>query len=76
MVCIFNTEKYVIYKHNHNFSQTLTPSEWWSYISLLVVSEEYTLDNIWKELCVWVLDFLAITETWYHLRETQLKLLN
>ena len=28
------------------FSQALTPSEWWSYLSLLVVSEEYTLDNI------------------------------
>ena len=34
------------------FSQTLTPSEWWSYFSLLVVSEEYTLDNIYGKNCV------------------------
>ena len=28
-------------------SQAFTPSEWWPYFSLLVVSEEYTLDNIY-----------------------------
>ena len=38
----FHTEKSVTYERNTDFSQALTPSEWWSYFSLLVVSEEYT----------------------------------
>ena len=33
-------------------SQAFTPSEWWPYFSLLVVSEEYTLDNIYGKNCV------------------------
>ena len=38
----FNTEKSVIYERSYSKS----PSNWLSYFSLLVVSEEYTLENI------------------------------
>ena len=49
----FNAEKYVIYERNTDFFSGSYSSEWWPYFSLLVASEEYTLDNIYgRSVCL------------------------